>query len=120
MDPLGTKKLIAIVEQATGVIVPQTQANLVKLATALDGAGIFFGEMTDLVKDADKIVEAFPEQWQAMVKGILGLMDHFVRVGTQVSNATQDAQKTSAEARELLKAIHERGFRLTIPEEVGP
>lgn len=116
MDILGTKRLVALIEQATGAIIPQAEADLAKLATALDAAGVLLAETTDLVQDADKLVEELPEHLRSW--GHLGarLVDHFIRVGTRASNAAQDAQKTSAQARDLLKAIHERGFKLEIPK----
>ena len=46
----------------------------------------------------------------------LAVIDHFVRVGTRASNAAQAATKAADRVEQVLAAIHERGFRLQIPE----
>ena len=107
MDILGTKKLVGIIEQATGAVIPQTGEALAELTNQLDAAGVFMGE----------VAEDVPEEWRRLVKAGLGLVDHMVRVGTRASNTLRDAEQTSRQARELLSAMHDRGLMVSIREE---
>ena len=114
MDLLGTKRAVEIMEKSLGIVIPKGEADLVKLGEALDASGVFFGEITEVAKHANEIMEVFPAQWHSLVKAGLGFIDHMVRVGTQASLAAQDAKRTSTEARDLLAAIHDKGFKISI------
>jgi len=117
MDILGTKKLVGIIEQATGAVIPQTGEALAELTNQLDAAGVFMGEATELVQQLQEVAEDVPEEWRRLVKAGLGLVDHMVRVGTRASNTLRDAEQTSRQARELLSAMHDRGLMVSIREE---
>ena len=119
MDLIGTKKFLEAVLPQLGVTLSLTDEMVQRAATVADEVGVFIGEATELVDDASEMVQAakdaieamqLPENTQAAVKAGLAIMSHYMRVGTRASNAAQAMTK-------LLSAIHERGFKLQIPEE---
>ena len=114
MDPIGIKRLAQVLKESTGALIPQTERDLEAMGAALDAAGLTIVHVDDLVQDADKIVEAFPEQWRSLVTASLGLMNHFLRVGTQASLAAQAAQKAATEAQALVADLRAKGLCLKI------
>jgi len=117
-DILGTKKFLDAVLPQLGVTLSLTDEMVMKAATIADEMGVFIGEATELVDDASEMVQAakdaidamdLPENTQAAVRAGLAIVNHYIRVGTRASNAAQAMTK-------LLSAIHERGFKLQIPE----
>jgi ABC-type transporter Mla subunit MlaD len=104
MDPLGIKKIIGILEREGGII-PQSEADLKKIGAALDAGGVFIGEATELVEKLNAFAETLPEDKRELMHAVAWLTDHFVRVGTQASNAAQEARGTAAEARSCIAEV---------------
>lgn len=117
MDVLGTKRLVGVIEKALGVTLPKADADLEKLGADLDAAGVFLAEGTDLIRDMDKIAEAWPEQQRALVVAVLGLVSHFLRVGTRASNAAQAGEAAAKELTGLIQDVRREGLGALIPRQ---
>jgi hypothetical protein len=102
-------KVVAAVEQVTGVTLPKADADLLKLGAALDASGIFLSAATDLAQHMDALVQSFPEDKRQIIHAILWFVDHFVRVGSRMSDTMQ-------ESLALLTDIHEHGFEVRIKQ----
>ena len=107
MDLIGTKRFLEAVLPQLGVTLTLTDAMVAKAATVADEVGIFIGEATDLVHDADAIVEAFPAQWQALVREAL----LFAGQGRSLVAAMN---RVVEKASRKLDAIPDRLFPLTV------
>jgi len=89
MDLLGTKRLIEIVEGATGTIIPHTEKVLLNITTALEKAQLLIIDTQDIIEDLDKVVEGLPAHIQALVKAGLSLAAAGERVVFRASGAVQ-------------------------------
>jgi len=66
----------------------------------------FFTAGTETLKTADELMEelkgavkTLPEQFQPVAHALLGLIDHYLRVGTQASLTLQEYRKLAEEVR---------------------
>jgi hypothetical protein len=126
MDPLGIKRIVSIFEDVTGQLVPLTQTDLQKLADRLDEAGVMMATVTDLVHDADAILEGLKAaDVPAHVKLIAELVQADAEKGlAAIGHFGELAQKLTAIAVSLRdgKHVHVKGLNfggdLTIGGEV--
>jgi len=60
---------------------------------------------SELVKDLDAAVESVPAEFKTVAAAVKGLIDHFLRVGTRLSNTGQEGQAFIADARAFLAEL---------------
>lgn len=107
MDLFRIKEIIRILEREGGII-PQSEAALAKIGAAFDAEGIIVTlatEATELVEKLNAFAETLPEEKRELMHAVAWLTDHFVRVGTQASNAAQEAKGAAAEARSCIAEV---------------
>ena len=92
-------------EQVTGKVIPVTEELAAAFEERLEQAGLVLANVNEMVTHATGLIDGMdgvPEQTKALLKAGLGIIDHFVRVGTQASLTVQEGRAFIAEGRAYL------------------
>ena len=107
----SVKKIDQLATDLADKVAPEVQATLAEIRAEAASLSALFA---DLVTDADKIVEAFPAQWQSLVREGLAMLGQGRSLVAALNRVTEKASRK-------LDGIPDRLFPLTIqtPDKGG-